>query len=61
MIAQRLDRFVNPECQRAFLAHRAGVLPTTLRCWDGASVHVDIAASQISMLKEEIGIRQKVR
>jgi two-component system sensor kinase FixL len=49
MIAQRLDRFVNPECQRVLLAHRAGVLASALHCSDGASVQVDIVASQISM------------
>jgi two-component system, LuxR family, sensor kinase FixL len=49
MIAQRLDRFVNPECQRVLSAHRAGVLASTLHCSDGASVQVDIVASQISM------------
>ena len=49
VISQSLDRFVNPEGQRVLLAHSAGVLAASLRCSDGASVQVDIAASQISM------------
>jgi len=49
MLAQKLDRFVNPECQRVVLAHRTGLLAASLHRSDGASVHVDIAASQISM------------
>jgi PAS domain S-box-containing protein len=49
MVSQRLDRFVNPECQRDLLAHRTGVLAASLHRSDGASVHVDIAASQMSL------------
>jgi len=49
MIAQRLERFVNPECQRDLLAHCTGVLAASLHRSDGASVYVEIAASPISM------------
>jgi diguanylate cyclase (GGDEF)-like protein/PAS domain S-box-containing protein len=49
MIAQRLERFVNPEFQRELLAHRAGDFAASLRRSDGATVYVEIAASPISM------------
>jgi len=47
MIARRLDRFVNPECQRDLLTHRTGSLAASLRRSDGASVYVEIEASPI--------------
>jgi diguanylate cyclase (GGDEF)-like protein/PAS domain S-box-containing protein len=49
MIGRRLDEFVNPECQRDLLAHRAGVLAASLRRADGASAYVEILASPTSM------------
>jgi diguanylate cyclase (GGDEF)-like protein/PAS domain S-box-containing protein len=49
MIAQRLERFFNPECKQDLLAHRTGVFAASLRRWDGASVYVEIVASPISM------------
>jgi signal transduction histidine kinase len=49
MVALRLEQFGSPECVRDLLGHRTGVLAANLRRSDGSVVHVEIAASQMSM------------
>ncbi len=49
MRAQKLDQFVSPGCRQVVLAHRTGLLGASLYRSDGASVRVDIAASQTTM------------
>jgi len=47
LVTQRFDRFVSPECQRDFAAHRSGVIASIMRRADGSQVHVEIAASPL--------------
>jgi len=49
LVGQRLERFVDSRCRRDLLAHRTGVLAARLHRSDGASVYVEIAASQSPM------------
>ncbi len=44
-----LDQIVSPDCRRAVLEHRTGLLPASLLRADGSGVFVEIAASQMSM------------
>lgn len=49
MIGGRLDRYVNPECQRSLLAHRTGIMAASLHRADGASAYVEVAASPMTV------------
>ena len=44
-----LQQYVNPECQRALLAHRTGLLAASLHRSDGTSVYVEVAASPMTL------------
>ena len=48
LVAQQLDRFVSPQCQREFAAHRSGVMASLMHRSDGVDVHVEVAASPLS-------------
>ncbi len=49
MIGGQLQQYVNPECERALLAHRTGMLAASLHRSDGTSVYVEVAASPMTM------------